>query len=494
MSSRSAQVIIRAHFLSGRYHAHPWGEAQHAMAGPEWPPSPWRLLRSLVAVWFDAKPHPVAESERDDLVQALGRSQPPALWLPAVSFSEIPYYQPIMQSKDIKRVLHFDHFAILQEGDEGACFCFDYEVDLSSQQRAVLSKLLARITYFGRGESRAILSLVESPPDQLHKVTPANDNSSSHHVRRRVLVSCGNFQASDLWGDEERCKRHLVQTTTLKGSTLPANTEWIDYSLPSTLIRSQLTSRPPPASEVHPRVAMVRFGLFRRIPIGLSEIVRVAREIRDQAAKYLEDNDQHSRRLIGLEADGSVSKGHQHAFWLPELDDGTGHINGCTAHIPDGEAGIKQCELDALLSVRHIFGDDEYPILVVAERIDETPPNFPSSRTWRPSTPFLAPLYKRHGNQDPRPAEQQLRRMVEETTNVAPKVFSVRGPGSVGKLSVVRTHLYRRGGWRWTKRTAAWFALEFDRPVVLPRPFGVDAHFGLGQFVPVASEATNREG
>ena len=43
-------VIIKLKFPAGRYHATPWG--RHVNEGvPEWPPSPWRLLRALVAVW-----------------------------------------------------------------------------------------------------------------------------------------------------------------------------------------------------------------------------------------------------------------------------------------------------------------------------------------------------------------------------------------------------------------------------------------------------------
>src|ERR1700724_2678546 len=43
-------VIIKLVFPGGRYHATPWG--RHVNEGvPEWPPSPWRLLRALVAVW-----------------------------------------------------------------------------------------------------------------------------------------------------------------------------------------------------------------------------------------------------------------------------------------------------------------------------------------------------------------------------------------------------------------------------------------------------------
>src|SRR5436309_7738467 len=43
-------VIIRLTFPGGQYHATPWG--RHVNEGvPEWPLSPWRLLRALIATW-----------------------------------------------------------------------------------------------------------------------------------------------------------------------------------------------------------------------------------------------------------------------------------------------------------------------------------------------------------------------------------------------------------------------------------------------------------
>ena len=38
-------ITIKLTFPGGRYHATPWG--RHVNEGvPEWPPSPWRLLRA----------------------------------------------------------------------------------------------------------------------------------------------------------------------------------------------------------------------------------------------------------------------------------------------------------------------------------------------------------------------------------------------------------------------------------------------------------------
>ena len=42
-------ITISIRFLTGRAHVHPW-QTHHSEGRVEWPPSQWRLLRSLVAV------------------------------------------------------------------------------------------------------------------------------------------------------------------------------------------------------------------------------------------------------------------------------------------------------------------------------------------------------------------------------------------------------------------------------------------------------------
>ena len=43
-------IGLSIRFPAGRFHATPWGRHVNEEA-PEWPPSPWRLLRALVATW-----------------------------------------------------------------------------------------------------------------------------------------------------------------------------------------------------------------------------------------------------------------------------------------------------------------------------------------------------------------------------------------------------------------------------------------------------------
>ena len=48
-------TTLAIRFPLGRYHANPWDRAVNE-GETEWPPSPWRLLRALVATWHTRWP------------------------------------------------------------------------------------------------------------------------------------------------------------------------------------------------------------------------------------------------------------------------------------------------------------------------------------------------------------------------------------------------------------------------------------------------------
>src|SRR5437588_8022303 len=84
-------VTLKLTFPAGRYHATPWG--RHVNEGvPEWPPSPWRLLRALVAVWKRTCPEVAEESVRR-VLEAL--VSPPRFRLPAFRVAHTRHYMPL---------------------------------------------------------------------------------------------------------------------------------------------------------------------------------------------------------------------------------------------------------------------------------------------------------------------------------------------------------------------------------------------------------------
>ena len=62
-------TVLELSFPAGRYHATPWG--RHVNEGAvEWPPSPWRIVRALIATWY-LKAREIPEDTVCSLVGAL---------------------------------------------------------------------------------------------------------------------------------------------------------------------------------------------------------------------------------------------------------------------------------------------------------------------------------------------------------------------------------------------------------------------------------------
>ena len=76
-------TVLELRFPAGRYHATPWG--RHVNEGAvEWPPTPWRIVRALIATWY-LKAREIPTATLRSLVSAL--SQPPTFRLPPASTS-----------------------------------------------------------------------------------------------------------------------------------------------------------------------------------------------------------------------------------------------------------------------------------------------------------------------------------------------------------------------------------------------------------------------
>src|SRR5437899_6811763 len=82
-------TTIELRFLANRFHATPWG--RHVNEGvPEWPPSPYRLLRALYDVW--KRKHPdMPEATVASVFEALA-AQPPRFRLPEATMSHTRAY------------------------------------------------------------------------------------------------------------------------------------------------------------------------------------------------------------------------------------------------------------------------------------------------------------------------------------------------------------------------------------------------------------------
>src|SRR5215813_11421601 len=100
-------ISIFLTFPAGRFHATPW--SHHVNEGlTEWPPSPWRLLRALVAIWKRKLPHlPVQTVE--EMFSELAKSNP-GFSLPPATLGHTRHYMPLDSTDESKRTKVFDAF------------------------------------------------------------------------------------------------------------------------------------------------------------------------------------------------------------------------------------------------------------------------------------------------------------------------------------------------------------------------------------------------
>ena len=148
-------TVLELRFPAGRYHATPWG--RHVNEGAvEWPPSPWRILRALIATWYLKARSEIAEATVHALADAL--SEPPVFRLPRATTAHTRHYMPYNEGKTEKTTKIFDTFVQLPEG---ASVLVAWEVVLPLEQVIALQTLAGRLGYFGRAESVVEARLLE---------------------------------------------------------------------------------------------------------------------------------------------------------------------------------------------------------------------------------------------------------------------------------------------------------------------------------------------
>lgn len=166
-------IVIR--FPARRYHATPWGH--HVNEGLiEWPPSPWRLLRTLLSVgytaglWYDGYPPSNACSLIEKLAGAL-----PRYFLPPACGAHSRHYMPLARFKNGREdtTLVFDTWAQI----DGKELAITWDVVLSEEETALLEDLTCRLGYLGRSESWAAARLAgpDEIPTGVHECLPCGE-------------------------------------------------------------------------------------------------------------------------------------------------------------------------------------------------------------------------------------------------------------------------------------------------------------------------------
>jgi CRISPR-associated protein Csb2 len=519
-------LAIKLTFVGGRFHATPWG--RHVNEGvPEWPPSPWRFLRALIAVWRRTRPD-LSEAQVKDVLKRL--VAPPHFQLPPHRVAHTRQFVPWEKTGPDNRTLVFDVFVVL--GKEDAVFLGWPDVDLRDPGRTVLKCLLENLTSLGRAEAWVRAELHEAPVDWNCQPTsetefdsvavfcanPQTAFSSEHYpVLDPKKLTKGKVQSKDYLFD---CPRwHLcLDTETIhaqRWSLVPGAT-WVPYSRP--VETNGRTCRARPVS--HTRPTILRFLLDGPVLPNVTETVRVAEAFRnaamgsfrrwcerhpDQSQSFLRMTPKGpqyaSQNLAGKDLTGRPLAGHNHAHYLAASSPPSPRqITHLIAYAP---AGFEALEVTALQSMRWLRYPDRdstdwrLQLVGLGAPGDFTSPLFTISRVWRSATPFVAHRFmKRRGRKSdlaridgPHDRFGFARLCLEE-------ILRRRGFPHADVLLVepfagrpqARDFRRSRTGEDGLRRAFGWFEVTFESPVEGPLCLGYGSHYGLGLFEAVPAQ------
>ncbi len=474
-------LAIKMRFLAGRYHATPWGH--HVNEGVvEYPPSLFRLLRSLVATARRACLGQVPEEQLQRIVMAL--ATPPEFHLPAAAVAHTRHYDQANGG-----VKFFDTFVSLQPQDDLYWLWRDAELDAAD--RAALNQLLTALGTFGRAESwceAELLDTIDTTTIPINSQPLTSLQGLSEQETLRLLLPQALLSAAELMKVLE------TETSVMrKGRQLePTGTRWLTYTRPANILTPRRTQKPAVHRKAHV-VTLARYELDANVLPLVQDAMPFAEQVRRALIRNRVDTS-HSEAIVGKTIDGVPLDGHLHAQYLATDEDHDGRLDHLTVYAP---RGFDVADQQALGAIRTIYRRAELPnvklVLTGLGTVEQMPKLalFRRHHRWRSITPFSLPRFaNRGGGKPPRPRDLPEAQLVRE----------LKSRGLPEPISIQRIEGYapnNRPLVRWLEFQArrfngtegyglAGFEIEFAEPQAGPIALGFGCHFGLGLFLPVA--------
>ena len=488
-------IAIKFTFKANRYHATQWG--RHVNEGVlEWPPSPWRILRGVVATWRRTRPD-LAPDRVAPVLEALALERP-RFKLPAASTGHTRHYMPYNEGARERTTLVIDSFIAIKPKDP--VYALWPNTELTSQQRGDLDSVLRNMPYLGRAESWVEAELVSDFPGEADSfpmetgAIPEGDWELVRTLTPRIPTKLKDLE---------------VETSDLRrnGRIDPEGAEWWTYVRRPDCF-TEFRHLAPRLSETGEGSQVVRFALAGKV-LPMSKYTLQWGELARKCVMShygRQNNGEVSQSLSGKDASGKPLKGHEHGFYLPTDEDGDGRLDHLTVWVP---GGLTTREFRAVLSVHTLNpGGQREPVRLAYQSHGEVGDFlgvsrlFDNSRVWQSLTPYVLTRHvKFRGPRDgsgrktmtDSPEEQVAReaslRWLDGPSLVRAEVRKPResiAPMLEGRSSGFRPFDFIRhkqgggsnGGGGFN------FEIEFDYPVAGPMALGFGCHQGLGIFVP----------
>ncbi len=529
-------------FPGKRYHATPWGT--HVNEGQvEWPPSPWRICRALLAtgmnkLGWQAHDLPPLATELIGLLASV----PPTYQLPpSITVAHTRHEMPT----DDKAIQVLDGF--VRVGN--ATLKISWQVELSPAAFMLFAELAEQLSYLGRAESWVRATLTPSP------LTPENTNCrplegpeidiDAEPITLLAPITVDEFstwrkeqvtsEEEDVVAREGRKDRRghslalpplprdlidcmLCSTADLRaqGWSCPPGSRKLLYSRPQrALVTAQPLPRPRKTTREPVECALIaltpatkRGEVLPQLRLALPQMENLHRALISRLK-----NGQNCPELTGRNDDRTpLQDGHRHAHYLPlclgpgqrdALRNGDAPIDHVLIYAPRGLTDCAQRAIERLHWVRssrvrehpreqHIDRQHRLTTTLVAigdlqtirAAIREHCPLdlFATSTTWESYTPFIAPRFVKHKS----PIDKQIE--AELASRGLPKPTSIEIlPRQAASNSGFLTFIRRRHRSRPQPPSQLPWALRitFDEPIrgqLLALGYG--SHLGLGLLRP----------
>lgn len=523
-------TVVELRFPAGRYHATPWG--RHVNEGAvEWPPSPWRIVRALIATWYSKarRDQVICEGTVRGLADSLS-SQLPVFCLPRATTAHTRHYMPINQGKKTTKI--FDTFIQVAEND--ALLVAWSNVDLPPEQLAAFKILTERLGYLGRAESlveaRVLEGITAIEPNAVPLTEGTSQPPNTELVRilapmtpagyktwRDGFLSSNAPQDDSKKNGKKKVKAPEVPDdlfTALHADTgelqsagwnIPPGAEFVHYIRPENAFapvakpRSRKSKAPP---------TVARYAVVSTVAPSITQAISIGDRVHDALCKWSDQGEGRANVFTGLDENGRPRTDHQHAHIFCEANGSMDAVTHLTVWAPmgfDAEACL------ALRRLNKVWGYGGHDIRLVLHGIGQ-PGDFKDcalfgkAKIWRSLTPFVS---TRHAKtfRDGRPKMDANGWQVGSCAHDLLRLLALHPHGAVAAIKQCeergrpfqfgsrhlrslqfQTTRHDGGGNRGNGSGNA-FIIRFSEAVSGPIAFGYGSHFGLGLFVPMDGES-----
>lgn len=481
-------TTIAVRFELGRYHATRWDGGANT-SDVEWPPSPWRILRALLATRHTRWP----ELPSDDIARLLAALGTPAAYrTPGAHAGTTRHYMPLPTHRTDSTgatAQVIDAFLAVPTDDP---LLVQWAVDLPPDDRVHLRKLLELVPYLGRSESLARLELLD-------------DNVPVDDTWWRLGVVGPSTDQVQLLAPTTVTLPVLEQTTTSVRKarrTLPPGTATLVYGrLRAT--RPQLT--PSPVNDA--RVQAMRFELAGLVHLRARSAVLAADAMHGLISKILTNSGLdpiETAATMGLLSDGSLlPEAHQHLHILPVPTRGPSHDHGPLAPNAPADSLVLWAPRGVRADVAAAIVNGARTLRVAAHLEDELPSRavlfagtgtldevYPwllgsPSRVWTSWLPYLPVRHRKKHQDDWQFIVDDVNREATRHLLPPPRIGLLHTTGLAGQIAQFRR---RRNAERADRRRrGVYLQLTFDEPQKGPVLLGQLSHYGYGVFRPISA-------